>query len=740
MTTSRMNFGTGLPGDGAQTPYQRIIEPHMLGVFVNLEQRDVNRLKKYQEAWNFFLGQHWRFQREGGDPLVTMNLCKLIIEKGVTWLVSQGFKLKNVPEMLYDYVTQQVEDVWKYNDKDILLQEIAQIGGVCGDVYIMITLEDVDPKSMYFADLGPQAIRLQVLDPSCVFPIWDPLNTKNIIGVKIVRLFVDESPYTQNPPHQSGQANLSRFTQVILRDRIIEQREGQDPVTKNNPLGEIPVVHIRNMVVGTEFYGFGDLDGGVIDLQRELNEKATDVSDIINYQSSPVTVIVGARVSNLERGAKKIWSGFPEGTQVFNLGLQSDLSASTSYMDRIERCMYDITEQSASSISSANGGISNTSGVALHTTFQPIIERTKRKKPLYEKGLTEINYFIVRWLREMKKYYPPMNFCRHCGGKLLDVAVTRPDGSPRLRVDGTPITKRMCFHADPHTDDFLDAEEVKVKHIRSMSFGDEITEAPWWRVVAEMLNLRTSFWDPVGTIKAGGELKTPEEHAQEADRDRENIVAGNFPDVEVPAPERESAPPPPPRIGPNGEEIPVQPPPPKKPTQTELRETLLRAYMEKKLPEGAISLPEEPQTIRIMTPTGTDAEGRTVYAEMDRVLVPTGCSHCVPFNPYRLEVELNNALPRDEHLDAQLSNALIGIGVWSRAEGMRRMRVENIGKMFEECEAEGFYTKSGQRGDDTPSTDLQGNEDIRDAQRGGSNNKAPFQPSKPSPGAPKKPV
>jgi hypothetical protein len=45
-------------------------------------------------------------------------------------------------------------------------------------------------------------------------------------------------------------------------------------------------------------------------LNRAYNETATDIADIVNYHAAPVTVITGAKASNLEKGPKKVWAVF----------------------------------------------------------------------------------------------------------------------------------------------------------------------------------------------------------------------------------------------------------------------------------------------------------------------------------------------------------------------------------------------------------------------------------------------
>ena len=85
-------------------------------------------------------------------------------------------------------------------------------------------------------------------------------------------------------------------------------------------------MHIANKPASASPWGLSDIID-IIPLNRTYNETVTDILDIINYHTAPVTIITGAKASNLEKGANKIW-GLPRRTpEVENLeGGSSGLS------------------------------------------------------------------------------------------------------------------------------------------------------------------------------------------------------------------------------------------------------------------------------------------------------------------------------------------------------------------------------------------------------------------------------
>ena len=133
----------------------------------------------------------------------------------------------------------------------------------------------------------------------------------------------------------------------------------------------------------------------IIPLNREYNEKATEISDIVNYHAAPVTVITGAKASNLEKGAKKLWAIGNDKAKVQNLELQTNFTGPLGYMELLKQAMHEMTGVPATALGTLQP-ISNTSGVALALQYQPLMLRHNRKvtqfKPLFER----INELVIK--------------------------------------------------------------------------------------------------------------------------------------------------------------------------------------------------------------------------------------------------------------------------------------------------------------------------------------------------------
>ena len=255
----------------------------------------------------------------------------------------------DIPKALEGTVKPILEEVWKYNDLNTFLYNMATVGAVTGDAFVLVTFAQPTDLARARNPNSQGQIRVDLLGSEQCFPTWDPLNTDIMTSIRIETVFYDHDTRmrgaeVQEQPRQ-GQSNLTirRFTQTITNEWIIEQFEGSPPVFKPNTLGAIPVVHVQNLPIAREFFGISELDN-VMTLQQEINEKTTDQSDIIHYHAGPITIITGGKGAALEYGPNKIWSGFPEAAKIFNLEMTTDLGAIQAYIEFTRKTFLELTE------------------------------------------------------------------------------------------------------------------------------------------------------------------------------------------------------------------------------------------------------------------------------------------------------------------------------------------------------------------------------------------------------------
>jgi hypothetical protein len=221
------------------------------------------------------------------------------------------------------------------------------------------------------------------------FPEWHPHDRGRMIRFKLKYRFWGTAP--------EGTRQVYTYVEIITDD-VIEEYVNDELIDRRpNPLGFIPVVHIANRIASASPWGLSDIMD-VIPLNREFNEKATDISDIVNYYTAPVTVIIGAKASNLERGANKIWGITQKDASVENLtGGSEGLPPALEYLQMVKIGMHEMIGIPENSLGMAQP-ISNTSGVALAIQYMPTMMTYDQKKTQYEAGLKKVSEIALKTL------------------------------------------------------------------------------------------------------------------------------------------------------------------------------------------------------------------------------------------------------------------------------------------------------------------------------------------------------
>lgn len=291
-------------------------------------------------------------------------------------------------EQKYEHIVPALLDrIWNVdNKKQPVLSGMAENGGVTGDCFVKVAYEApwVDSVSMYH----PGRVRILPLNSSQVFPEYHPHDRDRLLRLKIKYKFWGTS--------LEGTRQVYTYTEIVTAEWIEEYVNDELLDARANPLGTIPIVHIRNVPVSGSPWGISDISD-LIPLNREFNEQATNISDIISYHAAPVTIVTGSKVSNLEKGPRKIWGGLPKDAKVFNLENGVDLQWPLEYLNFLKRTMHEISGVPESALGQMQP-ISNTSGVALAILYLPAVQQAKVKHTQYGAGLDQINELALRTL------------------------------------------------------------------------------------------------------------------------------------------------------------------------------------------------------------------------------------------------------------------------------------------------------------------------------------------------------
>ena len=384
------------------------------------------RLNRYSLNWAMYLGHHWSHRREVGEAQMVYNYYRAFTDFIINFTFSRGVTFRS-PMETEAIIPNVLKRVWEIdNDKHGTLWEMGQQGGVSGDCFVKVAYEE--PYEDSVGRNHPGRVRILPLNSSFCFPEFHPHDRSRLIRFKLKYRFWGTS--------SEGTRQVYTYTEILTDDRIEEYINDELIDSRPNPIGVVPVIHIPNVRVSGSPWGLSDCHD-VIVLNRNYNEVATDIADIINYHAAPITVITGAKASSLEKGPKKVWAGLPKEAQVFNLeGGGQGLAGAMEYLKLIKTAMHEMVGVPESALGQVQP-ISNTSGVALSIQYQPLMNRYQQKLVQYGEGIRRINELVLMTLAfkepEQFTYNPAIH------------GPIKPGQLPQLDLND-PITYESAVH------------------------------------------------------------------------------------------------------------------------------------------------------------------------------------------------------------------------------------------------------------------------------------------------------
>lgn len=374
------------------------------------------RLNRYSLNWAMYLGHHYSYRRQTGETQMMLNYYRAFTDFVINFTFGKGVSFRS-PKETEAIVPDLLERVWEVdNNKATLLWEIGQQGSVSGDCFIKVAYEEpyTDPSGRQH----PGRVRILPLNSSFCFPEFHPHDRERLIRFKLKYRFWGTS--------LEGTRQVFTYTEILTEDIIEEYINDELIDSRPNPLGTIPVIHIPNVRISGSPWGLSDCND-IININRSYNETATDIADIINYHAAPVTVIIGAKASQLEKGANKVWGGLPKDAKVENLeGGAQGLKGAMEFLAMMKKSMHEMVGVPETALGQSQP-ISNTSGVALSIMFQPLMNRYHQKIIQYARGLERVNELI-----------------------LLSLAVKEPESFKWNPESNTPIKQGQLPELDPN--------------------------------------------------------------------------------------------------------------------------------------------------------------------------------------------------------------------------------------------------------------------------------------------------
>jgi len=344
------------------------------------------RLNRYAEYWAWYLGHHWGTRREFGDPQLTFNYVQAFADYINNFCFSRGISFDTVKQ--YDHIIPALlKRIWQQdNNMKSVIWEMGQQGGVSGDSFVKVAYES--PWDDEAGNHHPGRVRILPLNSAYCFPTWHPHDRDRLLEFKLKYRFWGTNT--------EGTRSVYTYTELIRSDVIREYVNDELIDERPNALGVIPIVHIANHPASGSPWGMSDVQN-LISLNRQYNETATDIADIVNYHAAPITVVIGAKPSQLEKGTNRVWSIGNKDVDIHNLENGVELEGPLDALNMLKVAMHEMVGVPETALGQVQA-ISNTSGVALAMQFLPLMQKFELKKIQYGKGLAKINELALRTL------------------------------------------------------------------------------------------------------------------------------------------------------------------------------------------------------------------------------------------------------------------------------------------------------------------------------------------------------
>ena len=375
---------------------QDAINSSLIGLSGELDQYQSHRLYEIKRAWNFYEGYHWEELPELDTPELTVNYCRAFVDKFVAFELGDAFSFTipyadNIGVVTSDGRTlfEYLEDVWEDNNQYRFCVEMGQMKSITSEAWVQVIYQSPDEVHDPFGEYPNGRLRIQLQPTSVIFPEFDPKDKDRLL--KLTMMYQYEKIVT-TPILGKTQKKQVLYKQIWTDKEVFVIDDGTEEKYPNR-YGVIPFVRIKNLPLAGRSDCRGDLDD-LIPLNTEYNMKKSNVSEIIDYHSAPITLVYGAKIGNLEKGANKVWGGLPKDGKVENLTMDGDLAASNTYITEMKFNMCEVGGIPEACLGGSQA-ISNTSGVALQYVNLPLIEKTKIKRQCTEDGLEQLNKLIL---------------------------------------------------------------------------------------------------------------------------------------------------------------------------------------------------------------------------------------------------------------------------------------------------------------------------------------------------------
>jgi len=290
---------------------------------LSLRETDYTRNLRYRRNWRYYQNHPYDEPRPGlyAKMRSIFNQVTKIVDTDARFAMGERLQVQAEPD-----VEQAINRLWQWSGFQQEKYLLARYGACCGDAFIKVV--DNRPWEMNPEPDADAPVLLNLLPPDAVSPRYDPHDRKRLLACKI--------EYVHG---RQIHKEVITAEEVLIYDERDPERVA---ATYPNPLGFIPIVHIRNLDIGDEFglCSFHNL----LPTIDAVNEIASFLVEIVKLYADPVIIGRGMERGSLRKQtvdeagrpvATVWWVPNPEGQFEF-LEWRGNLPDVLAFLDRIE--------------------------------------------------------------------------------------------------------------------------------------------------------------------------------------------------------------------------------------------------------------------------------------------------------------------------------------------------------------------------------------------------------------------
>jgi hypothetical protein len=349
---------------------------------LSLRETDYTRNARYRQNWRYYQNRPYTEPRPGlyARMRAIFNQITKIVDTDARFAMGERLQVQAEP-----HIEAAINRLWEWSDFQQEKYLLARYGACCGDAFIKV----VDNRAW---ELNPtpdaeRPVVLNVLPPEAVAPRYDPHDRKRMLACKI------EYVHGRDIHKEIITPEEVLIYDARNPDRVVGRYE--------NPLGFIPILHIRNVDIGEEFglCSFHNL----LPTVDALNELASFLFEIAKLYADPVIIGKGMERGSLKKQtvdadgkpvATVWWVPTPEGSFEF-LEWKGNLPEVLALLDRIQAAIERNTPELTLSGLQDRKEVSGYS-VALHLV--ELVRKIEEMRGSYFSGLERANRMALRML------------------------------------------------------------------------------------------------------------------------------------------------------------------------------------------------------------------------------------------------------------------------------------------------------------------------------------------------------